>query len=197
MLLKSRSLRMAVASLLLVMGMGAAVPAMADDGIEPYHHEDTDFHFNLGVYGAGMTAGTAGEQKDETSPLFIYPTDITFDKCKVYGEGSHDQYGPWTDGDILTVNEFGILYRSDTNERLLLKTDIKECEYSWALGVVRHEGRGEANRYRARSIRPALLSAHHPFLLSHTSTKWGLPKSEFYGLPCEPVWGDGRVQPPS
>ena len=132
MLLKSRSLRMAVASLLLVMGMGVAVPAMADDGIEPYHHEDTDFHFNLGVYGAGMTAGTAGEQKDETSPLFIYPTDITFDKCKVYGEGSHDQYGPWTDGDILTVNEFGILYWSDTDERLLLKTDIKECGYSWA-----------------------------------------------------------------
>ena len=76
MLLKSRSLRMAVASLLLVMGMGVAVPAMADDGIEPYHHVDTDFHFDLSVSGAGMTAGTAGEQKEETSPLFIYPTEF-------------------------------------------------------------------------------------------------------------------------
>lgn len=129
MLLESRSLRMAVASLLLVMGMGVAVPAMADDGIEPYHHVDTDFHFDLSVGGAGMTAGTAGEQKEETSPLFIYPTDISFDKCKVYGEGFDYESGSWTDGSILTVNGFGILYRSDEEERLLLKTDLKECGY--------------------------------------------------------------------
>lgn len=132
MLLKSRSVRMMLASLLLVVGIGAAAPAMADDGIDACHHTDVGFRFDLSVNGAGTTAGTGGQYKEETTPLFIYPTTITFDKCKLYGEGSHGQYGPWTSGSILTVNEYGILYGSDTGERLLLKTDIKESTYEWA-----------------------------------------------------------------
>ena len=132
MLLKSRSVRMALASFLLVVGIAAAAPAMADDGSDTCHHTDKGFTFDLGVNGQGKTAGTAGEKKDEDSPLFIYPKSITLDKCKVYGEGAYSEYGEWTDGSILTVNTFGILYASDKGHALRLKTDINECGYTHA-----------------------------------------------------------------
>lgn len=131
--LSLKSLRTAVASLMLVAGLAAAAPALADDGIATYDgHEDSWFSFNLGVNGAGTTAGTSGERKDETTPPMIYPTSISFDTCRVYGEGSTSKYGPWATGSSLTIGGYGIVYNSDAGKRLLLKTNIKEYGYSYA-----------------------------------------------------------------
>lgn len=130
--LSLKSLRIAVVSLILVAGLAAAAPALADDGIAPAHHWDREFYFNLGVNGYGSTAGTAGESKNETSPLMIYADVITFDQCRVYGEGSRGEYGPWTSGSSLTVNGYGLVFSWDTDKRLILRTNIKENRYTFA-----------------------------------------------------------------
>lgn len=133
MLLSSKRLRAALASLLLVAGLTVAAPAMADEGISPFDgHDDSHFTFDLGVNGAGTTAGTGGEAKYETSPLMIYPTSITFDQCWVYGEGSVGRYGPWASGSSLTIGGHGIVYSWDTGHRLILRTNIREYGYSFA-----------------------------------------------------------------
>ena len=132
MLLSSKRLRAALASLLLVAGLAVAAPAMADESVSPLHHNDVSFHFNLGVNGAGTTAGTGGESKEETSPLMIYATVITFDQCRVYGEGGFSASGPWTAGSTLTVNNFGTVYAGDIRQRLILRTNIKEYGYTYA-----------------------------------------------------------------
>lgn len=133
MLLSSKRVGAAVASLMLVAGLGIAAPAMADEGIAPLdYHDDSTFTFNLSVNGAGTTAGTRGEAKGETSPLMIYPTSIDFDTCWVYGEGSTSRYGAWASGSSLTIGGRGIVYSGDTYQRLILRTNIKEYGYSYA-----------------------------------------------------------------
>lgn len=132
MLLSSKHLRAVLASFLLVAGLAVAAPAMADEGVSPLHHNDRDFHFNLSVNGGGTSAGTGGESKEETSPLMIYPTTITFDQCRVYGEGGFSASGPWTAGSTLTVGGFGTVYSGDTYQRLILRTNIKEYSYTYA-----------------------------------------------------------------
>lgn len=117
---------------MLVAGLGIAAPAMADEGIAPLHHTDKSFTFNLGMNGHSTTDATGGESKEETSPLMIYPTYISFDQCRVYGEGARGQSGPWVAGSSLTVNNYGIVFNWDTDRRLILRTNIKEYGYSWA-----------------------------------------------------------------
>ena len=133
MLLKLKRFRMVVVSLLLVAGLAVAAPAMADEGIAPCdYHTDSDFTFSLGVYGGGNSAATAGEAKGETSPLMIYPLMISFDQCRVYGEGSVNRYGPWASGASLTIGGYGTIYYFDVYQRLILRTNIREYGYDYA-----------------------------------------------------------------
>lgn len=136
--LRLKSLQAMLVSLMLAVGLTVAVPAMADDGIVPYDgHNDASFHFNLGIGGAGTTAGTAGEAKYESTPLMICVYSISVDRCRVYGEGAHDRYGAWADGSSLTLGGYGTIYNSDNynsngGNRLILRTWINERNYSYA-----------------------------------------------------------------
>lgn len=145
--LSSKSLRMAVASLMLVAGLACVGTALADDGIETCDgHEDSWFTFDLNFF--ATTAGTAGEEKDETSPLVIYPTSISFDTCRVYGEGSQNRDGAWADGSVLTIGGYGTVYDGDECQRLILRTNIKEYRYSYArLTAYKSSGSGTMKGY--------------------------------------------------
>lgn len=128
--ISSKSLWGTLASLMLAVGLATAGVALADDDIETAdYHQDSNFDFCLSV--SGTTAGTAGERKGETSPLMIYPTLVTMDQCRVYGEGSTGN-GVWASGSWLTVNGYGTIYSSDVNQRLILRTYIKERGYTYA-----------------------------------------------------------------
>ncbi len=142
MALSSKSLKMAVASLMLVAGLACAGTALADGDVETCNgHEDKWFSFDLSFF--GTTAGTAGEEKYETSPLMIYPTSISFDTCRVYGEGSQDSDGAWADGSVLTIGGYGTVYDGDEDQRLILRTNIKEYGYTYArLTAYRSSGSG-------------------------------------------------------
>jgi hypothetical protein len=145
MLLSSKRFRTAIASLVLMAGIASAAPAMADDGISLLDgHEDSNFTFNLTV--SSTTAGTSGQQKNETSPLLIYPTTITCDQCRVYGEGSTARTGSWASGSSLTIGGYGTIYSGDKKTRLLLKTNIKEYGYSYArLTAWKSSGEGKVS----------------------------------------------------
>lgn len=128
--LSSKALRGTLVSFALIVGLALAGPALADDDIATAdYHDDSNFDFCLSV--SGTTAGTAGERKGESSPLMIYATTVTMDQCRVYGEGSTGN-GYWRSGSLLTVGGYGTIYSSDANRRLILRTYINECGYTYA-----------------------------------------------------------------
>ncbi len=130
MLLKTRPLHIMFLSLALVAGMAFAAPALADDASAIDFHEDTEFNLYLNL--SSTTASTSGQQKGETTPVMIYPTRCTVDVCKIRADASVNRDGAWATNSSITVNGYGLIYDSDVESRLLLKTNIHEYGYSYA-----------------------------------------------------------------
>lgn len=97
-----------------------ALADAGDDGIMALDNTgNTWYHFDLGN-GYSTTAATESRAKENTTPLFIWPTEKTFDMCYVYGEGLNPTWGTWVD---YTVNGHGAIY---TTQAYSLKTNIYE-----------------------------------------------------------------------
>lgn len=129
--LKKHGLLGALAAALLVAALAITSTALADEPTVIANTENTSYHFNLGG-SYSSTAATGGRFKEDSTSLFVWPTSVNFDMCRIYGEGAYYYSGPWADGSSLTIGGFGIVRQGDENVPLSLMTYINEWGYSYA-----------------------------------------------------------------
>ena len=120
------ALFVAVAALGLGVAALSASPqtALADPGdpVVCANTGNTGYWFDLGK-GYSTTAATEARAKTDTTPLFVWPTQKTFDMCYIYAEGWNTDWSMWVD---YTVNTFGIVDRAGSDAWLSLKSNIYE-----------------------------------------------------------------------
>ncbi len=116
---------------MLLLGTLTVGTALADEPTVIANTENTSYHFNLGG-NYSSTAATGGRFKENSTSLFVWPDAISFDMCRIYGEGAYDLNSAWADGSYLTVGGFGNVYRSDAGVPLSLMTYINELHYPYA-----------------------------------------------------------------
>jgi hypothetical protein len=84
--------------------------------------ENSLFHFDLGD-GYSTTAATDARAKEDTTPLFFWPTSKTFDMCYIYAEGWKSSLYRWVD---YTVGGFGAIRSAGDDSWYSLKSNVYE-----------------------------------------------------------------------
>lgn len=92
--------------------------------ISPLSTTDREFWMDLGVGNKPDTAATSTEYKDGTTPLYIYPTDVTLDYCYLYATGFKD-VGYHNE----TVNDYAIYRNKTTKYQCSIKSNLYERGY--------------------------------------------------------------------